>query len=91
MLMPVQATIQGVLGGQLAFGIDIAAVDAHRGGPHKPGPFGCGLVADQGGPDLGVDAQLGRDPLHQRHRHWEVRTVLDIQHLDHQARSVVFH
>jgi PAP2 superfamily len=33
MLMPVQATVQAVLGGQLAFGIDIAAVDAHRGDP----------------------------------------------------------
>ena len=30
---------------ELAFGIDIAAVDADRGGPHKPGPFGRGLVA----------------------------------------------
>ena len=33
MLMPVQATLQGVLGGQLAFGVDIAAVDADRGEP----------------------------------------------------------
>jgi hypothetical protein len=33
MLMPVQATLLGVLGGQLAFGIDIAAVDPHRGDP----------------------------------------------------------
>jgi hypothetical protein len=71
--------------------------DRHRGrrralwGPHKPGPLGRGLVGDHGGPDLGVDAELGRDLLHQRRRRWEVRTVLDIQHLDQQARSVVFH
>jgi hypothetical protein len=70
--------------------------DRHRGrrpapwGSHKPGPFGRSLVADQGGLDLGVDAEVGRDPLHQRQRHGEVRTVLDIQHLDHQAWSVVF-
>jgi hypothetical protein len=38
MLMPVQATVQGVLGGQLAFGIDIAAVDADHGGTHNPVP-----------------------------------------------------
>jgi hypothetical protein len=59
-------------------------------GTPQTGPFGRGLVGDHGGPDLGVDAELGRDPLHQRQRRWEVRTVLDIQHLDHQARSVVF-
>lgn len=72
MLMPVQAALQAVLGGQLAFGVDIAAVDAHRGANHKSSPFGRGLVADLGGPDLGVDAEVGRDPLHQRQRRWEV-------------------
>jgi hypothetical protein len=35
MLVPVQATLQGVLGGQFAFGIDIAAIDANRGEPTK--------------------------------------------------------
>jgi hypothetical protein len=35
MLMPVQATLQGVLGGQLAFGIDIAAIDSNRGRAHS--------------------------------------------------------
>jgi hypothetical protein len=75
-----------MLGGQFAFGIDIAAVDPHRRGANKPGPFGRGLVGDSGGPDLRVDPQLSRDPLDQRQRRWEVRTMLDIQHLDHQAR-----
>ena len=46
MLMPVQATVQAVLGGRLAFGNDIAAVDADRGRANKSGPFGRGLVAD---------------------------------------------
>jgi hypothetical protein len=70
MLMPVEPTVQGVLAVQLAFGIDIAAVDSNRWGAHKPGPFGCGLVGDHGGPDLRVDAQLSRDPLDQRQRRW---------------------
>jgi hypothetical protein len=39
MLMPVQATVQGVFGGQLAFGIDIAAVDAHCGDPTNRAPW----------------------------------------------------
>lgn len=89
MLMPVKATLHGVLGSQLAFGIDIAAVDSNRGGAHKPGLFGGGLVNDHGGPDLGVDAELGSYPLDQRQRCWEVWTVLDIQDLDHQARHLV--
>lgn len=42
----VQATVHGVLGGLLAFGIDIAAVDSNCGRAHKPGVFGRGLVAD---------------------------------------------
>jgi hypothetical protein len=46
MLMPVQATVHGVLGGLLAFGIDIAAVDSNCGRAHKPGVCGRGLVAD---------------------------------------------
>ena len=89
MLMPVEPTVQGVLAVQLAFGIDIAAVDANRWRAHKPGPFGRGLVADHGGPDLRVDAQISRDPLDQRQRRWEVWTVLDIQDLDDQARHLV--
>ena len=39
--------------------------------------------------DPAILAELGRDPLHQRQRRWEVRAVLDVQHLDHRARSVV--
>jgi hypothetical protein len=39
--------------------------------------------------DLSVYADLGRHPLHQGQRRWEVGTVLDIQHLDQRARSVV--
>ena len=35
--------------------------------------------------DLDVDGEVGRDPLHQRHRRWEVWAVLHVQHLDHQS------
>jgi hypothetical protein len=85
MLVPIQATLQGVLGAQLTFGIDVAAVDSNRWRAHKPDPFGRRLVADQDGPDLGIDAQLGRNPLDQRQGRREVWTVLHVQHLDQQA------
>ena len=57
--MPVQATLCGVLRGQLTVGIDVAAVDANRRRAYKPGPLGRRLVADHGRLDLGVDAELG--------------------------------
>ena len=85
MIMPVQATLCGVLRGQLTVGIDVAAVDANRRRAYKPGPLGRRLVADHGRLDLGVDAELGDNPLDQRHGRREVRTVLDMQHLDQRA------
>jgi hypothetical protein len=88
MLMPVQATLQGELACQLTVGIDIAAVDPDRGGAHEPGLFGRSLVGDHDGPELWVEGELGRDPVDQRQRRWEVGTVLDIEHLDHQARHL---
>ncbi len=40
-------------------------------------------------PKLGVDAKLGDNPLDQRQSGREVRTVLDMEHRDHQARHLV--
>jgi hypothetical protein len=45
-------------------------------GSGKPGPFSRGLIDEIGGPDLGVDAEVGRDPLHQGQGRGDVGTVL---------------
>jgi hypothetical protein len=86
-LEPVQATANEVFGGRLAPGLHIAAVHPHRGRAGESGLVGGGLIDDQAGAQLGVDAQPGPDPLHQRQRRWVVGTVLDVQHLDDRAMS----
>jgi hypothetical protein len=67
-LEPVEATGHGGFGGWLDSGLHVVAVHPYRGGARKPGLVGGGLVDDQGGAELGVDAELGPDPLHQRQR-----------------------
>jgi len=61
----VQAAVDGDLGGRVGAGFDVAAVDPDGGGAREPDPFGGCLVGDQGGPDVGLDAELVSDPRDQ--------------------------
>jgi hypothetical protein len=65
-LEPVQAAREGDLGGWLAARLDVAAIDPDRWGAGEAGTLGRCLVADQAAAELGVDAQVRADPLHER-------------------------
>jgi hypothetical protein len=84
-LKAVQPARDGELGGWLTAGLDVAAVDPDRRGAGEAGTLGRCLVADQAGAQLGIDAQLRADPLHQRQRPSVVGTVADVEHLDQQT------
>src|SRR5829696_1870803 len=86
-LETVQAAGERVLGGWLAVGLDITFVHSHGRRTRKSGLVGRHLVADQGGAQLGVDAEFSSDSLHQPQRSPIVRAPLDIQHLNHRAPS----
>jgi hypothetical protein len=62
-LQPVQPTANDVLGGGLAARLHVLTVHPHRWRARKAGLLGSGLVDDQAGAQLGVDAELGPDPL----------------------------
>jgi hypothetical protein len=84
-LETVQAAGEGELGGWLAAGLDITIVHSDGRRTRKPGLIGRHLVADQGGAQLGVDAEFSPDLLHQSQRSPIVRASLDIQHLNQRA------
>lgn len=49
----------------------------------ESGAFGCRLVGDQRGVQLGVDAKPDPNRLHQGQRLWAVRAVRNVEDLDH--------
>src|SRR5829696_899249 len=87
MLMAVQPAGQRGHPGRGAGGLDVATVDPDRRGAGEAGTLGGCLVADQAAAQLGVDAQLRADPLHQRQRPSVVGTVADVEHLDQRTMA----